>query len=70
MYYGFHWGMGISMLLVFVGFLFVLYFLMKIFISDTDLKHEKPIDILKNRLAKGEITQLEFDEMKEKLESL
>jgi putative membrane protein len=68
-YYG--WG-G-----MFMGLLFLIVIILAIYFIIQALKprgtigreQEKPIDILKRRYAKGEITKEQFDQMKKDLES-
>jgi putative membrane protein len=46
--------------------IFICFYLMKNYINGSR-KPSNPIDILKERLAKGEISEEDFDQMKEKL---
>lgn len=67
------WGMGSGggiYMLVFWGFLLLLGFLGVRFLLSRRGKSqpdETPLNILKNRYAKGEISQDDFDRMKRKL---
>ena len=67
--YGGFWGMGLMMFfgficLVFIGFL-LYYFLRP---RDSFLQvRDDPLEIAKARLARGEITPAEFEEIKKRL---
>jgi putative membrane protein len=70
MNYGFGYG-GMFMWLIFLIVLGVaVYFIIQTSKSKnvTDEAQETPLDILKKRYAKGEITKEEFDRMKKDLE--
>lgn len=69
-YDGGHWGMGFPMLFVFLGFFILIYLFVKVASPNNEPHKETPLDILKKRLAKGEIDENEYDTMKKKLESL
>jgi len=70
---GYGWGMGWGF--PFMGIFFLIFFVMGIIylikiISGKDEKEmslEQPLDILKQRYARGEIDQQTFEEMKRKL---
>lgn len=70
---GYGWGMGWGF--PFMGIFFLIFFVMGIIylikiISGKDEKEmslEQPLDILKQRYARGEIDQQTFDEMKRRL---
>ena len=70
---GYGWGMGWGF--PFMGIFFLIFFIMGIIylikiISGKDEKEmslEQPLDILKQRYARGEIDQQTFDEMKRRL---
>ena len=53
-------------LLIIIGV--VVYLIIQNTKSKTDSDQETPLDILKKRFAKGEITKEQFEEMKKKLE--
>jgi putative membrane protein len=71
--YGYGWGMGfgpifmiILVVLIIIG---AIYFLKGSVISPRSKgSEETALDILKKRLAKGEITKTEFDEIKKHIE--
>lgn len=62
------WGMGWGMWLIPLIAILVIYFLVK---NNSRNKNgqstESPLDILKKRYAKGEITKEQFEEMKENI---
>ncbi len=62
--YGPGFGFGPLVLLLFIGglVLIVLAFTRK------ELKGEEPLELLKRRLAKGEITKQQFDELRQALQ--
>lgn len=55
---------GFGMTLFWVIILVVIFLLLK---NNQKEKEEKPLDILKRRLAKGEITKEEYDKLKKEL---
>lgn len=68
-YFDGHWG-GMHLIWWIVWFILLIW----IFIVPNDLPYKKtlsesPLDILKNRFAKGEITKEEYEESKKTLES-
>ena len=69
-YDGGHWGMGFSMIAVFVGFFLLIYLFVKVVAPNNGPHKETPLDILKKRFAKGELTEEEYKIMKKKLEML
>lgn len=62
------WGMGWGMWFIPILIILVIYFLVK---NNSQTKNtqssESPIDILKKRYAKGEITKEQFEEMKKNI---
>ena len=59
-------GFGIFLqLFIFIGFLAIIYWVVK---SGNMGKNSSPDEILKTRLAKGEITKKEYHELKKELE--
>lgn len=74
--YGCWWGAGYGYGGMFMGFLFLIilgvaiYFFVQYLMSKnvTGQVKETPMDILKKRYAKGEITKEEFDRMKNDLQ--
>lgn len=63
MTHGYYWGMGWGMWLIPI----IVIVLLVLFLRNnkTSQPHnETPLDILKKRYAKGEITREQFDEMK------
>ena len=68
----FGYGGGVFMWIIFLIVVGLLaYFIIEAIKSksDTSSSRETPIEILKKRYAKGEITKEEFDKMKKDLES-
>jgi len=66
------WG-GIMMFVFWIAIIVGVVFLIKWIISQNqtnERKDENPLDILKRRYAKGEITKEEFEEVKRDLENL
>jgi putative membrane protein len=64
-------GMGYGWLfqiLIFVAFFLVVWWVIKSSTGKSEIKQSKPIDILKRRLAKGEITKKQFEELKKEIE--
>ena len=51
-------------LLIFAAFFFIVWWLIK---KGPQQPNEKPLEIRKKRLAKGEITKKEFEELKKEL---
>lgn len=70
-YYG-SWGMGFGFLfqlLIFVAFFLIVWWVIKNHHGfGKGFSSEEPIDILKKRLAKGEISKKEFEELKKEIE--
>jgi putative membrane protein len=63
---GGHMGFGIFFqLIIFLGFLAIIYWVIT---SGNIGKSKNPEEILKTRLAKGEITKKEYHELKKELE--
>jgi putative membrane protein len=60
----FHGGGGFMMMIFFAVILFLVFYFVKHLISRKDGDSESAIQILKERFAKGEITQTEYVEMK------
>jgi putative membrane protein len=70
MWGGYGWGMGYSWLYMIVFWAIIITaiaYLVKSFTkrSDFGVRHEAPLDILKRRYAKGEITREEFERMRD-----
>lgn len=65
-HYGFYWVWIINILLI-SGVVYLFYTMNKNE-PDNQSKDQSPLEILKKRYAKGEITTQEFEEMKKKLE--
>ncbi|MEW6601156.1 MAG: SHOCT domain-containing protein [Nitrospirota bacterium] len=74
MHWGYEWGMGgfgwifmiVFWVLVVLG---VVYLLKLISGADKGKKDETPLDILKKRYAKGEITKEEYDKIKDDIKA-
>jgi putative membrane protein len=69
--FGMGYGMGfgfIFQLLIFVLFFLIVWWLIRSVPTMGIAKSEKPLDILKRRLAKGEITRKEYEELKKEVE--
>lgn len=71
MYYGYGGGMFMGMLVFLILIVGVIYL---VIMGTKSMGHqgvsdEKPLDILKKRYAKGEITKDEYEKMKKDLES-
>lgn len=66
---GFQGGgmMMIGMFLFWVVLIFLGLYLLKTFLNGNNSKNGTHIEILKERLARGEITEEEFDHLKQKL---
>ena len=62
-YFGFFMG-----IIFWIGLIIGLIFLIKWLITQSGTKHETPLEILKRRYAKGEITKEDFERMKKDLE--
>lgn len=66
-----YWGMmGFPMFFGVIVFLVLMYMFIKNVLLDQTNREETALDILKKRLAKGEITIEEFTELKKKIENL
>ncbi len=69
-----HYGFGYGGMFMWIIFLIVIGLLIYFFVQSQNTKgkmpteNESPLDILKRRYAKGEITREEFDKMKKDLE--
>ena len=69
LYYGYHfWGMHLIWWCVWIIFLFWI-FAMPYNIPSLRIKKDSPLDILKKRLASGEITTEEYNEKKKILKN-
>jgi putative membrane protein len=55
-------------LLFFVAFFLVVWWVIKNNTGKSEIKESQPIDILKKRLAKGEITKKQFEDLKKEIE--
>lgn len=66
---GFYWGgMGFGFLFFFIFWGIVIYLAVIAFRHFTEKKdRETPLELLKKRLAKGEVTEEEFEKIKKKL---
>jgi len=69
-----HYGFGYGGMFMWIIFLIVIGLLIYFFVqsqntkSKTPTESESPLDILKRRYAKGEITSEEYEKMKKELE--
>lgn len=61
--YGWYHPGWIFQILIFLAFLLIVWWMLK-----TQATKEEPIDILKRRLAQGEITKQEFERLKKEIE--
>jgi len=70
MHYGFGYGGMFMWIIFFIVIGFLIYFMIKAqkTKNQTSTQHESPMDILKQRYAKGEITKEEYEGMKKDLE--
>lgn len=68
---GQYWGMGMGWGLWFIPLLFIaLITVLVVFLykdNNPSTQNETPMEILKKRYAKGEITKEQFEEMKKKI---
>lgn len=62
--------MGLMMLIFWGAIITVIYYLIRSLIRGSDIRQTalNPMEILKERYAKGEITEADFDRMRQKLE--
>lgn len=61
------WGMGLGWIIVFIAIVAIIWLIAKVMNKNnkTNLTgHKSPLDILKERYAKGEIRKAEFEEKK------
>lgn len=65
---GMHFGAGYMWILLLIVIAIAVYLAMESQRSKTESDKEAPLEILKKRFARGEISKEEFDEMKRKLE--
>lgn len=70
---GFFFGYGwLFQIVIFIAFFLVVWWLLKtnktFFLNSERKNLEKPIDILKRRLASGEITNKEYEKLKKEIE--
>lgn len=65
MIHEFHWGMGWGMWLIPIIIVILILFLTRK--NNSHSQKETPLDILKKRYVKGEITKDQFDEMKKNI---
>lgn len=69
--YGWGWGMGFGWLFMIIFWVLVtigiVYLIQAVARRSKEEDKETPIDILKKRYAKGEITKDEYDRMKDEL---
>jgi putative membrane protein len=69
MYNGYHWG-GMHLIWWFIWIMFIVtIFATPYEIPGQRSRRQSPLDILKNRLASGQITNEEYQEKKTMLES-
>ncbi len=66
------WGMGLGwvyMIVFWAAIFFTIVFFVKLVErkSGSEVLHETPLDVIKRRLARGEITREEFERMKDDL---
>ena len=70
--FGYHpWGMGFGFLftiLIFVVFFLVVWWLLKSNGLGNTITRDSPMDILKKRLARGEISKKEYEELKKEIQ--
>jgi putative membrane protein len=68
-YQGYGYGMGLTMIIFWVLVIIAIVYLVR-YLGKGSSRHEqqeKPLDILKKRYAKGEITKDEYDRMRNDL---
>lgn len=65
MMHGDYWGMGWAMWLIPIIIVVLIIFLTRN--NNVQSQKETPLDILRKRYAKGEITKEQFDEMKKNI---
>ena len=63
--FGFGW---LFQILIFVIFFLVVWWLLRTSQAPSQPNDEDPIEILKRRLAKGEITKKQYEELKKEIE--
>lgn len=70
--FGYGWGMGFVWIIGIIILLIILWLAFKIFRSNSEqssISQKTPLDILKERYAKGEIDKEEFEQRKKDLEN-
>jgi putative membrane protein len=65
--WGWHWAMWISMMVVWILIILAAVAIFKWVTNFKAQSSESALDILKKRFAKGEISEEEFNKMKEKI---
>lgn len=66
--YGEHILGLLFMIIFWIAIVFLAIFLVKKFLSSSSTTRETPLEILKKRYARGDITKEEFEQMKRDLE--
>ncbi|MBE0491259.1 MAG: SHOCT domain-containing protein [Sulfurospirillum sp.] len=69
-YDGTHWFIGFPMMFMLLGFFIFVYLLLRATSWGQKDSKETPLEILKRRLANGEISHEEFDIMKKKIDDI
>lgn len=62
------WGMPFGMIVMGIFWVAVIYFIFKGFNDRHDYREDRALEVLKTRLAKGEITLNEYETLKEKIQ--